>query len=374
MSLKMPVLFNTNSRFRIRRNIELYSVEDHYLRIFNINSRKTREFKVSPVFFYFLDHCNGKNTFEAIKKKIIDKFFLNDLDCEQVAQVLLSNGIIEDYKKIRQPSRFLRQISFFEDFHTSEMSAVIANKKLINQSFVILGVGAVGGGIAIQLTMLGIKQITILDYKNVAESDAARHSYFNREHIGRPKVDSLKDFLISINPKIKVNTFVSFITPNSDLNSYINKSDFVVNCLDEPYIGYTSSIVGKYCMTKNINHYIAGGFDAHSASTGELIIPFVTPCVFCYRNYFEKILKDWKPITHEYVPEYVENGGTISHSLFSAAYACYVIVEFIANLNPKTIDQSRGEFLSDKMDIYFLDVKKDPNCKVCGKIHAEQKI
>jgi len=371
MSLKMPALFNISSKFKIRRNIELYSIEENYLRIFSVNSRKTREFKVSPVFFFFLDHCNGKNSYEVIRKLTKKKFDLNDLECEQVAQVLLSNGIIEDYKKNNQPPRFLRQISFFEDFHTSEINAIRANKKLINQSFVILGVGAVGGGIAIQLAMLGVKKIVILDYKNVSESDASRHSYFNREHIGRPKVDSLKEFLKSINPKIKVTTFVSFITPKSELKNYVNNNDFVINCLDEPYIGYTSSIVGKYCMNEKINHYISGGFDAHSASTGELIIPFKTPCVFCYRNYFETILKDWKPITHDYVPEYVENGGTISHSLFSSAYACYVIVEYLADLNSKTIDQSRGEFLSDKMDIYFLDVKSDPNCKFCGNNHAK---
>ena len=42
------------------------------------------------------------------------------------------------------------------------------------------------------------------------------------------------------------------------------------------------------CVKYKIAHYIAGGFDAHLASTGELIIPYVTPCVECYAKRLKK--------------------------------------------------------------------------------------
>ena len=93
------------------------------------------------------------------------------------------------------------------------------------------------------------------------------------------------------------------------MTSFLEKCTFVVNTADEPYLGYTANLTSQLCVPRKINHYIAGGFDAHLASTGELIIPYVTPCAACYATYFDEQLKDWKPAKHPVVERANEIGG-----------------------------------------------------------------
>ncbi len=94
-----------------------------------------------------------------------------------------------------------------------------------------------------------------------------------------------------INPSIHIQTIHEQMLPDSKISDLIKPHDFVVNTLDEPYIGYTAAKVSRACIQYRIPHYIAGGFDAHLASTGELIIPFVTLCVECYASHFKQTLK-----------------------------------------------------------------------------------
>ena len=104
------------------------------------------------------------------------------------------------------------------------------------------------------------------------------------------------------------------------------------------------------------------------ASTGELIIPFVTPCVECYAGYFKKTLAGWKPKKHPVKERYNEIGGLASMSLFSASYAAIEIIKLIAGL--QDMEESykvRGELLFDGYTLTYINAKKNPDCPVCGK-------
>ena len=57
----------------------------------------------------------------------------------------------------------------------------------------------------------------------------------------------------------------------------VSNADFIINTLDEPYIGYTAAKISRICVKYKKPHYIAGGFDAHLASTGELIYSWNNP-------------------------------------------------------------------------------------------------
>ncbi len=90
----------------------------------------------------------------------------------------------------------------------------------------------------------------------------------------------------------------------------------------------------RCCSRFNKPHYIAGGFDAHLASTGELIIPYITPCVQCHTSYFKETLKDWKPHKHSvHTTEEARLGGLASMSLFLASFASLEIIKYLAVLS-----------------------------------------
>ena len=58
----------------------------------------------------------------------------------------------------------------------------------------VIGVGATGSWVAIQLASLGIKDITIWDYDKIEEHNIANQA-FDLKHIGRQKVNALHDLI-----------------------------------------------------------------------------------------------------------------------------------------------------------------------------------
>ena len=246
-------------------------------------------------------------------------------------------------------------------------------KNLENTTIAIFGVGAIGSGIALQLSMAGIKNFKLIDKGLVRKCDIQRHFTFNKEQVGMSKVEALKDTLKLIDSEVECQTFNQNINYDTKIDTILEGVDFVVNTLDEPYIGYTSMKIGRECFSKRLPMFVAGGFDAHLMSTGELIVPYETPCVDCYVSYFSQSLADWKPSYNLNAIEETnvkkgnfEVGGLSSMSLFSISYAVISIIDYIATNDPIR-NKGRGELLLDEMKITYLNIPKNPNCKTCGK-------
>lgn len=78
--------------------------------------------------------------------------------------------------------------------------AKITNNKL---EIHIIGVGAVGSNIALQLAKLGIQTIHLWDFDNVDTHNITNQVYTSLD-IGKPKVEALKQHLLANNPNMKV--------------------------------------------------------------------------------------------------------------------------------------------------------------------------
>lgn len=363
---------NGSTVFKIKDSVDLFLSNDAYLVAYYMNTRQRKCFKVNSNLKYLIETIDGKKKLDEIYS-FMKSLGINGDDVDRAIVLMKKNRIISEViynQNIIDPldyHRYSRQINYFSEFFEDEKGGIIAQKKLMDSKVLIFGCGAIGGDIALELAMAGVGNIYLYDYDFVEKSDVSRHMFYSIECEGLSKVETLAQELVKINPKIHVDTINQSMKPNTDIEKIISKVDLVVNTLDEPYIGYTSSKISRVCMKYNKAHYIAGGFDAHLASTGELIIPYVTPCVECYAKHFKKVLKDWKPSQHPVKLRYTEIGGLASMSLFSSSYACVEIIKYLTGI----IDlgyafKNRGEFLFTDMSLTYLDVKKDPNCPVCG--------
>ncbi len=366
-----------NSIYKIKDSVDLFLSNDKYIMAYYMNTRQRKSFKINDATIHLLEIIDGKKNLLEIKKLLRKEFDINEKTVEQVIIAMEKNRIIteiiigDEILDRKYVERFARQINYFAEFLNSEREGLLAQKKLMETKILLFGCGAVGGDIALELAMAGCGDITIYDYDTVEDSDVSRHMYFREEYCGFNKTDALKKELKKINSEIIVNVVNESMKPKTDIENLIKNADFVINTMDEPYIGYTSSKISRICVKYRIPHFIAGGFDAHLASTGELIIPYVTPCVECYASHFKKKLKDWKPREHPVKERYNEIGGLSSMSLFSASYACIEIIKFIAGLvNFKNNYKVRGEFLFTDMSLTYLDVKKNNKCPICGGINV----
>lgn len=359
--------------YKIKDSVDLFLSNETFIMAYYMNTRQRKSFKVNEGTIHLLENIDGKRTLSELKNCMKEEFDINPDFVETIISSMVKNHIITEVHNNtnilskKDKERYDRQINYFSEFLDSEMDGQIAQKKIMESKVIVFGCGAVGGDIAIQLSMSGIGEITLFDFDKVEVSDASRHMFFNNDMIGENKVDALAKELKEINSSMKVTVINNSMRPETDVENLIKGADFVVNTMDEPYIGYTASKISRICVNYNIPHFIAGGFDAHLASTGELIIPYVTPCVECYAGHFKETLKGWKPKKHPVKNRYEEIGGLACLSLFSSSYACIEIIKCIAGLvDLEDNFKVRGEFLFHDMSLTYLNVEKNPKCPICG--------
>ncbi len=361
--------------YKIRDSVDIFLSNGRYITAYYMNSRQRKTFKVNEETVHLLENIDGERTLLEIKEYMRTKYNVNPLFVEIVVADMVKNRILT--KLVNHDSiilsqdyieRYTRQINYFSEFLNSEEDGVLSQKKVMDSKIIIFGCGAVGGNIAIELAMAGVSHIVLYDFDKVERSDTARHLFYKERYENLDKVTALANELRQINSNIDVQAICKSMKPKTNIEELIRTADFVVNTMDEPYIGYTSSKISRVCIKHKIAHFIAGGFDAHLASTGELIIPYITPCVECYANHFKESLRGWKPRKHPVKMRSREIGGLASMSLFSSSYACIEILKYIAGLLPMNTDfKIRGEFLFYDMSLTYLHVKKDPNCPICGR-------
>ena len=365
--------------YKIRESIDIYTLPLsnglYRIQFYRINTRDKKTIESEKIVLDILLLLNGINTILNISEKLqidIDsiKTFINYLH---------KNGFIVEINKDKNTDeRFLRQISFFDDLIPNKLG-FDTQKKLSSKTIVIFGVGAVGGDIAILLVRAGIKKIVLIDYKKLDESHKVRHLYCNNLNIGQYKTEALKEYLQKINKNIIVNCINEPLKPSTNLDDFIPpNTDLVINCADEPYIGHTSTKIGRYLWSRNIAMYVAGGFDAHSMSTGEFIIPNKTACIDCHINSFTKALKDWKPTYNAYKNQNIKKdinnnmdiiiggAGSIAQcSLFSASYATMSIIFYLIE-KFDMLHSRRGEYLINQGIFSWVDFTKE-HCEICKR-------
>ena len=123
------------------------------------------------------------------------------------------------------------------------------NQKLQNKSVIIFGVGGVGGYALEVLARTGIKNITIVDFDSVSESNINRQIIATFDTIGKLKVDCFKERVKSINPNCNLTTFAEKLTEENISSFCLEKYDFVVDCIDDVK---AKVALMKYCYDNKI--------------------------------------------------------------------------------------------------------------------------
>jgi molybdopterin/thiamine biosynthesis adenylyltransferase len=122
------------------------------------------------------------------------------------------------------------------------------DQDLLKNYPIFLGGAGIGSIIAENLLRFGFETITIVDGDTVELSNLNRQNYTEKD-IAKPKVEALKERLLSINSYAKISIHNCFINP-SNLHELLNGHKIAVNALD-----FTSEIpllFDKVCQEKRI--------------------------------------------------------------------------------------------------------------------------
>lgn len=365
-------MIKLNFKPYLRDGVDVYINDQDKTVIFVFLSTRERiQLNVEPFLVKLLPDMDGEHTVNNL---------IENAGGEQKNQIvsfvgyLETKGILVDaawFEKLEleesYKARLEKQIFFLMDMTSSVDKTFSIQNKIKNSTIAIFGLGAIGSWILVELLQMGFEKIKIFDYDHVEKTDLGRHAFFCYENNGLTKPDVYKKIAKEINPKAQVNAFNMQLNAESDLDCYLDDVDLVINCADEPYIGYTSISLSRYVLKKDKLLFVAGGFDAHLASLGEMIIPFKTPCSDCYNNYFKESLKGWKPIKHVVTNRDKGIGGVVSLNIFSASSAALSILQYFVDPDLFLSKSSgRGEFKFDDYSIDSFVVAKDENCEVCS--------
>lgn len=127
----------------------------------------------------------------------------------------------EDFKR-----RYSRQIAIPE-------IGLEGQKKISRSKVLIIGAGALGSMVAMQLAAAGVGVLGIADFDNVEISNLQRQFFFSTQEAGTPKVDIVAKRISAINPSVKVNSYRQLMGENEARNIFPTY-DFIVDATDNP--------------------------------------------------------------------------------------------------------------------------------------------
>jgi len=123
---------------------------------------------------------------------------------------------------------------------------IVEQEKLRNTLIAVLGVGGLGGPLAVQLVRAGCEKLIICDNERFEEANLNRQ-LCTREDLGRYKVDVTEKLLKKINPEIELQKYYKIT--KKFVSNILNSTSIVVLTLDDPI---ASILISRECLKKNI--------------------------------------------------------------------------------------------------------------------------
>ena len=130
--------------------------------------------------------------------------------------------------------------------------------KLRDSKVFIVGSGALGSMIAMQLAGAGIGEIAVIDYDTIEISNLQRQFFFTTEEAGLSKAEVLGKRLSGLNPEVKVHVFNGLLNKVKALEIFGNY-DFIIDATDNPeskkITGEISFEKGKPCCIGGVKDF-----------------------------------------------------------------------------------------------------------------------
>jgi len=225
-------------------------------------------------------------------------------------------------------------------------------KKLKATSVLCIGTGGLGSPISMYLAAAGIGKIGIVDFDVVDYSNLQRQIIHGTDDVNRPKVQSGKETLNSINPEVEVIIHETMLTSDNALE-IIKPYGIVVDGTDNFPTRYLTNDACVLLKKPNVYGSIFRFEGQASVFAPELGGP-------CYRCLYPE------PPPPGMVPSCAE-GGVLG--VLPGIIGCIQATEIIKLALGKGDPLINRLMLYDALDMKFRELKlrRDPKCPICGE-------
>ena len=224
-------------------------------------------------------------------------------------------------------------------------------EKLLSAKVLIIGAGGLGSPCALYLASAGVGKIGIVDSDVVELNNLQRQIIHSTENVGRPKVESARERLYSINPDVEIVPYNLRLTSENILD-VIKDYDLVVDGSDNFPTRY---LANDACVISN-KPLFHGGIFRYDGQ----VITIIPRKSACYRCLFPE------PPPPGLVPSCQEAGILGAVAGIVGTLQANEVIKYILGI---------GDLLTSKLLIFnsldssFRQVKvpRDPECPVCGE-------
>ncbi len=223
-------------------------------------------------------------------------------------------------------------------------------EKLLNARVLIIGAGGLGSPCALYLAAAGVGHLGIVDSDRVELNNLQRQIVHSTGDVGRPKVESARDRLHSLNPDVRITPYDLRLT-SANIRDVIKDYDMIVDGSDNFPTRY---LVNDACILekKPFSHGAILRFYGQAFT----ILPGKSAC---YRCLFDE------PPPPGMVPNCQEAGILGAVAGIIGTIQANEVLKYILGVG----DLLEGSLLIlDALDASFRQVKilRNKNCAICG--------
>lgn len=235
---------------RFCRLMECTKNNNSYKLSFLVSSKRNFNVILSKKQLKIFEFINGKNSIDAISKKTNSSI----KDVLVLIDIFQEKNLIT-YKKHDVNYIYDRHDLFFDMVFNKEN---FTKKNICNKKVLIIGAGGIGNNIILLISRIGIKNLVILDNDIVETSNLTRQFLFDKNDIGKPKINVIYE-------KIK--------KTNSDINITLINKKFDKNIFNDIYKENQIKKINFAFVSADTPPSIA--LDAYYILT-DLSIPYIT--------------------------------------------------------------------------------------------------
>ncbi|GGL70368.1 SAMP-activating enzyme E1 [Halocalculus aciditolerans] len=224
-------------------------------------------------------------------------------------------------------------------------------RALLDADVLVVGAGGLGAPAIQYLAAAGVGTLHVVDDDVVERSNLQRQIIHGEDDVGRPKVESAREFVADLNPDVDVHTHETRLT-KENADAVIGGRDVVVDCADNFPTRY---LVNDYCTLNEIP-YSHGAIYRFEGQVTTFPGHAESPCYRC-------LFPEAPP---EGVAPDCATAGVLG--VLPGTIGCIQATEAM-KLAMDVGEVLEGRLLYyDAMDLSFQEVTlaKNPECPVCG--------
>lgn len=276
--LTHPLEDSAFARPRIKRTVEPVHAPDGDVLLMRVSADDVRVVAPSDAERGLLDALDGTSSVDDLAARFGRDSVVDTL--AQLDELSLLEDAADDVALPREErDRFDRQLRYFSEVGTPGNSPPDCQERLREACVAVLGVGGLGGRVALELACCGVGRLRLIDGDRVESSNLDRQIQFSEADLGRRKVEAAAERLRGFNSRIAIEATHDRIESKSELADFIAGADIVIDAADWP-AHEIEFWCNSACFASGIP-YIAMSQLPPLVRVGPLYVPGETGCYSC---------------------------------------------------------------------------------------------